>query len=258
MTIFGIPMWVYSCFGITIGCIVASIIIFLIIRKCVAVDILKKHHDLAGYIIGVFGVLYSVLLGFGLVSLEEHHGQIIALINEEAYVINDLYRSSMVFPEKTRLEMQRKMKIYVKSVIDEEWPHMFEKLENPVTHQKLKDVWQAFYDFKPKTEQESLWLSKCIDILNELNRARLNRIHWEGVGFFPWLVLLIGGIILTSFLFFFGTENPRAHLVLNSLFIGYFSFTLYVVHVLSNPFLPPVSIQPKDFNFIYPSFKIDI
>jgi hypothetical protein len=255
-TMFVIPAWVFFCLAIVFGSIIISIIIFLIVKQFTQINVLKRHHDLAGYIIGVFGVLYSVLLGYTLVALEEHHGQIIALIDEEAYIINDLFNSTMTFPEKSRIEIQEKIKTYVESVMQEEWPTMYIKLENKTTHNKLQDIWQAFYNFQPKSEQDKIWFSKCIDLLNEVNTARLHRIHWEGIGFFPWLTLLIGALILTTFLFFFGTENLIAHLVLNSLFIGYFAFTLYIVYILNNPFLSPIKVMPKAFEYVYPNLKI--
>ena len=103
-----------------LGVIFAITIVFLIVRRFVHHDILKKHHDIAGFVIGVLGVLYGVLLSFTIISSQNQVVQIVTQVDEEAYLIADLYRIVQVFPEKPKSEMIRTLWNYLKSVIDEE------------------------------------------------------------------------------------------------------------------------------------------
>jgi len=253
MNIFNIPNWVILCFGIIFGTIFIVNVVFLIIRKFIHFSILKKHHDFAGFVIGVFGVLYSVFLGFTIINSQQNLNNIISQVNEEAYLSESLFQSAKAFPKEIRTDMQNKVMLYVKSIILEEWPLMKKKIESPNTLMKLEEMWQSFYDFQPQTEQEKLWYSKSAEILLKQSSARLKRIYstWESIGTLPWVALIVGGLALISFLFFFGTENTIAHMLLISIFSSYFAFMLFVVYALDNPFSGPINIKPKAYQIIY-------
>lgn len=253
MHVFGGLNWIFICIGIVLGTIVIANIIFFIVRRYIHFSILKKHHDLAGFVIGVFGVLYSVFLGFTIINSQQNITHIISQVEKEAYLSESVFQSANAFPEKIKKDMQKKVLAYVKSIIDDEWPQMKERKESPVTLGKLEDIWQAFVEFHPQTEQEKLWYAKSLEFLFKQSNARLERIYssWESIGTLPWLALIIGGIILTAFLFFFGTENSIAHMLLISLFSGYFVFMLFIVFALDNPFSKPMQIKPKAYQIIY-------
>ena len=253
MDINSFPMWIVWCLVIVGGVICFTVFAFLISRRYIHVDILKKHHELAGFIIGAFGVLYSVILGFTIVSSQDRYGQIVSKIDQEAYLAADLLRSTFVFPEKDRSEMHKGIAGYIKSVIEDEWPLMYQKKESPLTLLKLEKMWNVFYQFIPNTEREKLWLAKTLDILLDFNNARLKRIYssWDSLGMLSWCALIIGGAILIILMFFVGTENIIANLILMILFTGYFSFMIFVVYSLDNPFRDPDKIKPNAYKIIY-------
>lgn len=47
--------------------------LLLFVRKKVAPEVLKKHHDVAGFAFSVIGILYSVLLGFVVVNAQNRY-----------------------------------------------------------------------------------------------------------------------------------------------------------------------------------------
>lgn len=246
------PTWIILFSVIVLGSIFLGLLVFTIIRRCVHHDILKKHHDLAGFIIGTLGVLYSVFLGFTIVHAQDRYAQITSQVNKEAYLSADLYRIAGIFPEKKE-EIRNAIGAYLKSVIEDEWPLMSQKKENLETLKKLEDLWKPFYNLRLKSEEDKIWFSQALQLLFDFNSARLARIYssWNSLSVFSWIALIVGAIILVSLLFFFGTENKRAHFVLNSLFIGYIALMIFTVYTFENPFEPPQAIQPKAYEIVY-------
>ena len=253
MNIFGTSNWIFTCLFIIVGTIFIANLIFFTVRRFIHFSVLKKHHDFAGFIVGVFGVLYSVFLGFTIVNSQQNLNNIVLRVNEEAYLSESIFQSANVFPEKEKAKIQNKVMSYVKSIVEEEWPLMSKKMENPYTLIKLEKMWKTFYNFHPQTEQEKLWYAQSVALLLKQSSARLKRIYstWESIGILPWLALIIGGIVLILFLFFFGTENTKTHVIIISLVSSYIAFMLFIVYSFDNPFRNPINVQPKAYQIIY-------
>ncbi len=245
--------WIALCLTIVLVAVFVSAGIFLVVRGWVRTGTLRKHHDFAGFVIATLGTLYSVFLGFTIVGSQERQGHILEKVNKEAYLCGDLYRATAAFGEPIRGKAQGAIKEYLKSIVVDEWPLMGEKKESPLTLEKMEGMWAEYYKFQPGTEVEKIWFGKTVNILLDLNSARLERIYssWESLGMISWIALILGGVVLLSLLFFFGTENFWAQLSINTLFVGYFAFMIYVVYALDNPFREPQIIQPKAYQIIY-------
>src|SRR5271169_5253001 len=96
------------------------------------------------FIVLGFSAIITLLIGFfSFVSFisAQHHKVIESYINKEAFLCDNLYKSTIFFPEKTKLQMQEKIMDYIKSVIEEEWSNLCKK-GIPDTQQKLNQVCQ--------------------------------------------------------------------------------------------------------------------
>src|SRR5947209_14224855 len=66
----------------------------LLVRRNVALSTLELHNDVAGFIIAVIGVLYSVVLGFLVVFVWEQFDGANTLADHEAVLVQALYRDA--------------------------------------------------------------------------------------------------------------------------------------------------------------------
>ena len=244
--------WFLYCLGLIVIVVFTASSVFLVVRSSVSHDTLRKHHDIAGYVIGTLGVLYSVFLGFTIVDTQDSYGTIIDRVNREAYLLDDLYHQANVLPYERKIQVQKSIREYVKTVIDKEWKLMAKKEESLKAIQKMDKIWSHFYSYRPKTETEKIWLGTTVNTLLKLNSARLERIYssWNSLGPFIWISLIVGAIVIIILLFFFGTENARAHLLINGLFVGFLTFLLYVIYSLNSPFKPPYAVEPLAYEVI--------
>ena len=245
--------WIVPCLAIILGAILIAAASFFLVRRIVPFEVLKKHHDLAGFIIGTLGTLYSVFLGFTIVNSRDRLEQITSRVNKEAYLLGNLSTITDILPADIQKPMQQSIKAYLYSIIEDEWPLMKDKKENPETLEKFRQMWKTYTNFKVQTPMDEIWFADVLNILLDLNSARLERIYtsWETLGVLSWAALILGAVALFILLFLFGTENVTAHLLMNSLFISVVTFMIFVVYSLDNPFRPPNPIQPTAYKIIY-------
>lgn len=245
--------WPVVLIAIVFGVVCLSSITFVITRRRFHADVLKHNHDFAGFVFGTLGVLYSVFLGFTIINAQERFYDVSNQVKKEAHYCADLYRVSMHYPVEIKNTMHEGILNYMKSVIDDEWPLMGDNKESSKTLETLELMWKPYLAYTPMSDGDKIWFSETLRLLFDLNSARLGRIYsnFDSLSLLSWLALIIGGILIQSLLFFFGTQNPRAQLLINGLFVGYLAFMIYIVYSLDNPYQKPNYVSPKAFEVIY-------
>src|SRR5215210_6641440 len=95
-----------------------------IVRRLVPLSVLETHHEVAGFIIGVLGAIYAVLLAFVVVIMWDQYGDARANVEQEANQLNDLAHMAEGFSDPARQHLLTAMRDYAQSAINDEWPTM--------------------------------------------------------------------------------------------------------------------------------------
>ena len=233
-------------------CIVSIFVIFaisgiLIIRSRISPKKLQVHHDVAGFVFTNLGVLYSVLLGFTVVNVQQRFDKIKEISQVEASYVAELYRNSAVFSESDRLVIREALKKYAKSILNDEWNTMSNGLPHPNTSEALQNVWQAYYNVNIADGKQTVWYQESINKLNQLMSARISRLQGgeESLGTEMWLLLVVGGILIVGFIWFFGLESMATHMLMASILAASIAFLLFLIYSLDTVFSGNVSIEPE-------------
>lgn len=237
--------------------ILITVVGMFIVRKCVSLDTLKAHHDVAGFVFTNLGALYAVLLGFTVVNAQTRFDKINENVRLEAGYLAQLYRDAEVFNQSDKDTIRQTIRNYVRSVVHDEWPAMANGEPSDKTSYLLNDVWRAYYATRPADEKELAWYSTSISTLNSLVNARLTRLigSRESLGAEMWTLLLLGGVVMMSFNWFFGLERFVAHLLIASVLAASTAFLLFLIYSLDTAFLGRISIEPEAFDKILNSFE---
>jgi AcrR family transcriptional regulator len=244
--LFNSPYWILSASIIVVASIVFWCGALRITRRLISIDILKKNHDVAGFTFSIVGVLYSVILGFTVVSVQERYNRSIETLHKEATVLADLYREAEFFPEDSRDKVRSTLRNYVSYVVQEEW-HLPKDRKMHLDAQKiLNNLWDSYFNVIIKNENQRAWYQESIGKLDDLMSARLEREFnsWDHLGSMMWSLLLSGAIITILFMFFFGLENLRSQLLMTALLSGYLAFILFLVFSLDHTFKGPEKTTP--------------
>lgn len=208
---------------------------------------LRAHHDVAGFIFANLGVLYSVLLGFTVVSVQERFDKVKETTQMEAAYISQLYQDAEVFPEKSKNEIRAAIKNYADSVIRKEWISPEKYKGNTSVHRHLKELWQAYYSLDPSNAKEQAWYAESISKLNLLINTRLMRLLGgeEYLSTEMWTILICIGVILLAFTWFFSVDSFFYHIMMASILASVTASLLFLIYSLDTAYSGTISISPE-------------
>ena len=223
----------------------------LLARRRFGVEVLKLNNEVAGFIYGVIGVLYAVLLGFTAIIVWERFDNAQVGVDEEANAVADLYRDAQVFPDDVRRELETHLFAYATLVAEKEWAAMAERRSSPETWEVYVQLWRTYYRFQPQTDHEKIWYAQSLAKLNQLGdqrRLRLLNSRFEGIPDVMWVVLLGAGVITISFSFFFGTRSAKAQVLMTSGLAMTIALVLFSIMALEQPFAGITRVEPDSFH----------
>lgn len=228
----------------------------LLVRRIVDKHALKAHHEVTAVVFANLGVLYSVLLGFTVVNVQQRFDKIKENTLVEASYLVDLYRDAEVFEDNDRDKIRKRLLDYSRSVIDDEWPAMTSGQLNGI-NAKLSQIWNGYYEIETHNRKQEQWYSVSIDKLNMLMNARLSRLlgSRESLGEEMWVMLVAGAIALATFICFFGLESLTLHLSLATIMAASTGFLLFLIYSLDTAFSGDLSISPEAMESFWRSFQ---
>ena len=222
----------------------------LLVRSAVGPDVLATHNNVAGFIYGVIGVVYAVLLGFTAIMVWEQFRNAQEGIEREADALADLYRDAQAFPTEVREQVALRVRAYARAVIEKEWPAMAEGHSSSETWEEYKQLWRTYHEFTPQDDHQRVWYAESIRQLNALGdsrRDRLLRVR-SGLPTVIWSVLLAGGAVTIGFTFFFGTRNARAQGLMTAGLALTIGVVLLSILALEQPFAGITQVHPEAFH----------
>jgi ABC-type multidrug transport system fused ATPase/permease subunit len=244
--LFDSPSWIAISLLIVVAAILICLAALWAIRKHFSTKELKKSHDVVGFTFSIVGVLYSVILGFTVINAQDQYNIMLQTIHTEAILLADLYEDAAYFSQEECARIRGTLQEYIDHVIRDEWWAKQEKTINVHSRTIIKNIWDSYYYIELTDEKVKIWYTESIGKLNRFMNARLARQFnsWVHLGPMMWTLLIVGAVIVTGFMFFFGLENMRSHMLLTGLLAGYLAFMLYLVYTLDNAFRGPLGLKP--------------
>jgi hypothetical protein len=231
----------------------------LLARRWVSVEVLKLNNEVAGFIYGVVGVLYAVLLGFTAIIVWERFDNAQAGADQEANALADLYRDAQGFPVDVRRELETQLRSYAKLVAEKEWAAMAEQRPSPETWEAYNRLWRTYHLFQPETDHQQIWYAQSLAKLNELGdqrRLRLLSSRAEGIPDVMWVALCGAGVITIGFSFLFGTRSAMAQVLMTSSLAMTIALVLLSIMALEQPFAGITRVEPESFHQVANIFDV--
>lgn len=229
--------------------VVASLAGLALVRRRVPVARLREHHDVAGFIIAVLGVIYGVLLAFVVLAAWEDFEAAKVTVEEEANGVADVFRFAEGLPDPIQEEVQGLARTYAQVVLAEEWDLMVRGELSRSATRTLDGLWLTLTAWAPETAQESALYAASLDSLRDLNNDRRLRAL-EGREGFPrllWFVLYAGAVLTVGFTYFFGLENHRTQALMTAALAASTALVLFLGLALEHPFRGGLRVPPEAF-----------
>lgn len=239
------------------GSIIISLLGMWVVRKFAPYEIMEGHKEMAGFIYGILGTIYAVILGFSVVVLWEEIRDAEAIADREASQLSDLHRLVQGLPAGQTHAFTESLKKYCKLVVDEEWPLMNREESSPKAHDQLLEIWRESRGLDAQTEREKIIFGKIMDTLVNLDDARRGRLLAARTSL-PgplWFALVMGAVITVGFSYLFGLKNAIAHAVITILLAASIGLGLFLIVALDRPFSGGLGVSPEAFTAVLENWE---
>ncbi|HJU53094.1 MAG TPA: hypothetical protein VJ715_00935 [Pyrinomonadaceae bacterium] len=220
---------------------------FRLVRRMVPLPVHETQHEVGGFIIGVMGAIYAVLLAFVVVAVWDDFSDAKFVVEREANHLNDLSRMAQGFNPATRQLALEGLRKYARAAVDEEWETMSRGQPSPKTQAAMDDLWRIYTEAEPQGNREPLLYAESLDRLNELSNSRRERLFISKDDI-PGLIRILlwgGGLIVLAFTYFFGVKSVRSQALMTAALAGEIAFILFLIVALDNPFHGSVRVSPE-------------
>jgi hypothetical protein len=239
------------------GSILISLLGLWLVRKFAPFEIMEGHKEIAGFIYGILGTIYAVILGFSVIFLWEQYHDAEMVADREASQLSNLHRLAQALPEDRQDVFSLSLEKYCRLVIDEEWPLMDQRKPSAKTHEQLLDIWRKGQALDPGTEREKIILDKIVDTLSNLDDARRGRLL-AARSSLPkplWFVLIAGAALTIGFSYLFGIRNAIAHTVITIFLAASIGLGLFLIAALEGPFSGSLRLPPEAFTAVLEGWR---
>jgi hypothetical protein len=229
-----------------------------LVRRFVPLSVLETHHEVAGFIIGVLGAIYAVLLAFVVVIMWDQYGDARANVEQEANQLTDLSHLAQGFPDPVRQRLLSTMQAYAASAMNDEWPAMAHSSDSPRTQAAMDDLWRAYLEIDPQTNRENALYQESLSHLNKMSASRRLRLYAsrDNLPIVIQILLWGGGLITIAFTYFFGVKSIRSQALMTAALAIVIAFILFLTTALDNPFHGSVRVSPDPLRQAAERFQI--
>lgn len=239
-------------FGLSIvgGAILFSALGVWFARRVSKEGRLKRHHEVAGYMLSIVGTLYSVLLGLVVVDTQAKYQEARTMTQNEADSALDLFHLAYTAPKDVRTKLHRQLKDYMQIMIDDEWPSVLRRGTFDESAKKpFREIWWTLTQYEPQTGREQNAYQNLLDEMEEFADGRRYRliVSQQGLPAVMWGVLIAGGALTVLFTYLFEVEDAKAQVLMTALVTLALSLNLLLVALFNNPYKGYMRISSRPF-----------
>jgi hypothetical protein len=228
----------------------------IVVRRSVKLSTLESHHEVAGFILAVVGVVYAVLLAFVVVVTWQQFEDARTAADREAALVGGLHRTAVALP-KGGAQMRVAVSGYARSVVEQEWPEMAaHHRESRQTDVALDRVWATLRAERPRGGQQTAFYQEAVTHLLDAGELRRTRVLSSGTQLpLPvWIVLIAGAAISVGFTYFFGVKKFVAQALMVGALAAITGLVLFLILSLDLPFTGNVGVGPTAMKDVLDEF----
>jgi hypothetical protein len=240
--------------AIVLVTVVASVGLFLLVRRHSPAGGFFNDGDRAAGVFGVLATGFAVLLGFIVYLAFTTYDSARSGARAEAIVVLQQYETAQLFPQPASAELSGALLCYGRAVIAQEWPALRggkADFANPWGVPMFRIVTST----NPRTPAQQAAFSKWLDQTSQREQARLDRVQ-AGEGVIPaplWIILFVTGGLVAVYAFLFA--DPEEHWLPQAVIAGtiaaMLAVSLLVIRFLDNPYTRGTgSLQPTQMRTV--------
>ena len=242
------PTWVFSVLLIAGMSAIAAFGHWAVRRIVPAKDIIK-NNDVAGFILGIIGTAYAVLLSFVVVGVWQQYESSDNAASSEAAAVSDLHHLSDTLPAPLGPGLKKELDRYIVVMIDQEWPAMQHGAWSPEAQRLSRVMLRQVATYTPPNAGQQAVQAKALDRADALLDARRQRLHDNetGIPAILWWTLFAYAAITIGFTYLFGLENIKIQILMTVLLTAAIALILVLIAELDYPYRGDTGITPHSW-----------
>jgi hypothetical protein len=235
------------CF-VTLGFVLVADLGLIFVRRRINLAALRPYHEVTDPLLAVCGTLFAILLGFMVANAMTRFEEARNNVQMEAGAVGDVFRLADAFPDggaKLRKDCLR----YAEIVVSDEWKLMERRKLSDEAWNVYGDMWSACIHFEPKTQGLSNVHETILTAMSQVGQARRARFAQLSYALPTslWIVVSFGAISTILFLYLFGVEKLKLHLVMTTIVTVVLSLNIFLLVCFDDPFDGDVRISSAPF-----------
>ncbi|WP_082162437.1 DUF4239 domain-containing protein [Mycolicibacterium chubuense] len=204
----------------------------------------EEHNDVTKFAFGVVGFVFAFFIGFVVSAMWGQISHADTVVRTEGAAGAQLARDSHIFDAPDRDRIRQHLLEYEQAAI-REWDEANEGRMYPEADQALNRLYGAYESVRPSTDAQKTLLSTSFSNLNDLSKARTERVLQARTDTGPpwslWAVIFVTSGLLLGCAIIYGVEKPANHYAMVAIIGTLVGAQLFLVVELSHPYIGAVS-----------------
>lgn len=248
-----LPAWLLCLIFVITGMVISVSGLLLVKKFAPSIPIEGEQVRPAATICSIIGSLFAILIAFVVITVWQRYNEQYSSTVQEASVLGNLYRDSRgLGPEKEK-EVQRLIKKYTHSLINNAWPALKNGQESKVSWVDFNNLYVEIISHRPKDDKERIIYSRLIQHLNVLSDFRRLRILNSNLPIIPdvlWYILLSGAVISIGFTYLFQIGTLPVQMIITAIHATVISLIFFVIVLLNYPYRSSIRVKPKPIEIL--------
>ena len=253
-----LPAWVGLLIFTAVPAVVA-VFLHALFRRVVSPSGLLPHHEVAGFLIAVVGVIYAVVLGFLVVTVWVAFDDAQRTADLEAGDVAELFSIARAFPQPVRSRLQTIMADYAFEVRDREWPMLVHGEQDMRARSIYNDALPVVGSSSHKSGISTVEAisrvaveQTAFTVLHSLSEHRRERLIAADSGLPAGLyfTLIVGALMVVAFVFLFGVDNQTLQLTMTALIVGIMGLLIGVIVEVDRPYSGAIRVSPQAWTLV--------
>jgi len=234
-------------------------------RRIVPSDRLIPHHDVAGFLVSIVGLLFAVVLAFLVAAAWAAFDAAQRNADSEASDLAETFATTTVLSEPTRTTTRRLLADYAFLVRDQEWPMLIDGRQDPRAREIIVRAFTTVASSqapKSATVAQALEHSSAqqlvttnLEALSADRRRRLldASVHIPGA---LYLALVMGWILLLAFVFLFGCSRVL-QLTMTALVTAMIGLLFGLIVEFDRPYGNGIRVSPEAWTLVIDNHHLE-
>jgi Protein of unknown function (DUF4239) len=246
---------------------VPAVVAHSLVRLFFSPERLSPQHEVAGFLMGVVGVLYSVVLGFLVGTVWTAFASAQQTSDLEAGYVADAFNFASHVPPAQRRELQRLIAQYALLVRNSAWtgvpPNAADSSGELLLH--AVNLTLSLHG-PPRTASQNQILeagtirTELLDSLRSIGDTRRLRLVQSESRLPPGMLeaLILGAIFVIVFTFFFGVKSYPKQMIMTALLAGSIGLFFGLVVELSTPYSGAIQVSRDALKFVIENNRLEV